>query len=80
MPAKDKTVERSVKQNLDVIRFRNGVIYDVLCSVDIQEIVRCGGKIIKIYDGIVHRENFKQSPFRAYVQKLFELIFKYKQE
>ena len=44
MPAKDKTVERSVKQNLDVIRFRNGVIYDVLCSVDIQEIVRCGGK------------------------------------
>ena len=48
MPAKDKTVERSVKQNLDVIRFRNGVIYYVLCSVDIQEIVRCGGKIIKI--------------------------------
>ena len=80
MPAKDKTVERSVKQNLDVIRFRNGVIYDVLCSVDIQEIVRCGGKIIKIYDGIIYRENFKQSPFRAYVKKLFELRLKYKQE
>ena len=80
MPAKDKTVERSVKQNLDVIRFRNGVIYDVLCSVDIQEIVRCGGKIIKIYDGIVYRENFKQSPFSGNVKKLFELRLKYKQE
>ena len=56
------------------------MIYDVLCSVDIQEIVRCGGKIIKRCDGIIYRENFKQSPFRAYLKRIFELRLKYKQE
>ena len=74
VPAKDKI------NKIDLIRFRNGEIFDTLNSVDIQEIVRCGGKILKIYDGIVYEENYKISPFREYVEKLFNLRLKYKEE
>ncbi|ESO85874.1 hypothetical protein LOTGIDRAFT_167625 [Lottia gigantea] len=50
IPAKDK------------ITFMNKE--DVLTSVDIQEIVKAGGRIIKILDGIVYEENFKTPPYR----------------
>ena len=40
---------------------RNGYIVDVLTSVDIQEIDKIGGKVIEIYEGVFHRENFKGS-------------------
>ena len=36
------------KEKDDLIRFRNGIIHDTLSSVDIQEIVKAGGRIIKI--------------------------------
>ena len=42
---------------------RNGCIIDTLTSVDIQEIVKIGGKVIEIYDGVVYRETFKVSPY-----------------
>ena len=42
---------------------RNGYIVDTLTSVDNQEIVKSGGKVIEIYEGIIYRENFKISPF-----------------
>ena len=37
---------------------RNGYIIDTLTSVDIQEIVKIGGKVIEFYEGIIYRENF----------------------
>ena len=43
---------------------RNGYIVDTLNSVDIQEIVKTGGKVIQIYEGVIYRENFKVSPFK----------------
>ena len=49
-------------------------------SVDIQEIVRAGGKILKIHDGFVYEKNYNISPFRKYVSSLFELRLKYKKE
>ena len=52
---------------------RNGYIVDVLTSVDIQEIVKIGGKVIKIYESVIYRENFKISPFKKVIDKLFEL-------
>ncbi|ESO91863.1 hypothetical protein LOTGIDRAFT_163224 [Lottia gigantea] len=45
IPAKDK------------ITFTNKE--EVLTAVDIQEIVKAGGRIIRILDGIVYKENFK---------------------
>ena len=59
---------------------RNGVIIDTLTSVDNQEIVQNGGKVIEIFEGVIYRENFKVRPFRKVIDKLFALRQKYKDE
>ena len=59
---------------------RNGYIIDTLTSVDIQEIVKIGGRVIEIYEGVIYRENFKISPFRKVIEELFALGQKYKEE
>ena len=50
---------------------RNSYIIDRLTSVDIEEIVKTGGKVIEIYKGVIYRENFKISPFRKVIEKFF---------
>ena len=35
-------------------RMRNGYIIDTLTSVDIQGIVKIGGKVIEIYEGVIY--------------------------
>ena len=57
---------------------RNGYIVDYLTSVEIQEIVKIGGRVIQIFEGVFYRENFKVSPFRKVIDKLFALRQKYK--
>ena len=59
---------------------RNCYTIDHLTSVDIQEIVKFGGKAIEIYEGVIYRENFQVSPFRKVIDKLFSLRQKYKDE
>ena len=54
---------------------RNGYIVDVFLSLDIQEIVKVGGKLIKIYEGVYYEENFKISPFREIIGKLFNFYW-----
>ena len=91
MPAKDKVFYTSEEINKkgvvhermnkkDLIRFRNGVIHDTISSVDIQEIVKAGGIIIKIYEGIVYEKNLEVNPYKKFVTRLFELRKKYKKE
>ena len=63
--------EREKKKEFN--RMRNGYIEDTLTSVDIQEIVKIGGKTIEIYEGVIYRENFKVSPFEKVIDKLFQL-------
>ena len=70
-------VKENVKK-VEVNRMRNGYIIDTLTSVDIQEIVKIGGKVIEIYEGVIYRENFKVSPFRKVIEKLFALRQEYK--
>lgn len=65
---------------IEVLRSRTGKCCDILTSVDIQEIVRCGGRIIKIFDGIVFEENFEVNPFREFVLELYVLKAKFKRE
>ena len=74
LPIKEKV------KKIEVNRMRNGYIIDTLTSVDIQEIVKIGGKVIEIYEGVFYRENFKVSPFRKVIEKLFALRQKYKNE
>ena len=59
---------------------RTGYIIDTLTSVNIQETVKVGGKVIQIYEGVIYRENFKISPFRKDIDELFALRQKYKDE
>ncbi|ESO99914.1 hypothetical protein LOTGIDRAFT_158072 [Lottia gigantea] len=83
IPAKDKitfTNKEGKKETGNKIRFRKGFCHDVLTSVDIQEIVKAGGRIIRILDGIVYEENFKTPPYRDYILILRDLRNKYKRE
>ena len=59
---------------------RNGYIIDTLTSVDICEIVKIGGKVIEIYEGVIYRENFKISLFRKVIENIFASRQKYKDE
>ncbi|ESO83482.1 hypothetical protein LOTGIDRAFT_176230 [Lottia gigantea] len=76
IPTKDKitfTNKEGNKETGTKIRFRNGFCSEVLTSVDIQQIVKAGGRIIKIVDGIVYEENFKTPPYRDYILILRDL-------
>ena len=63
-------VKGKVKK-IEVIRLRNGYNIETLASVDLQEYVKIGGEIIEIYEGVIYIENFKISPFRKVIEKLF---------
>ncbi|ESO94796.1 hypothetical protein LOTGIDRAFT_161048 [Lottia gigantea] len=83
IPAKDKitfTNKEGKKETGTKIRFRNGFCSEVLTLVDIQEIVKAGGRIIRILDGIVYEKNFKTPPYRDYISILRDLRNKYKRE
>ena len=64
---------REKVENVVVNRMRNGYTIDTLKSVDNCEKVKVGGKVIKIYESVNHRENSKKSHFRKIVDKLFLL-------
>ena len=74
LPVKEKE-----KKN-EINRMRNGYIVDTLTSVDIQEIVKIGGRVIEIYEGFIYRENFEVNPNKNVILKLFALGQKYKDE
>ena len=52
---------------------RNGYITQVLTSVDIQEIVKIGGKIIEFYGGVFFKEKIEINPFEKVIDNLFAL-------
>ena len=68
------------KKKIEINPMIKGYIIDYLTSVDIQENVRIGGKVIEIYEGVIYRETFKVSPFRKDIDKLFALRQKIKDE
>ena len=74
LPIKEKV------EKIEVIRTRNGYIIDTLTSVDNCEIGKMGGKVVGVYEGVIYRENFRISPFRRVIEKLFTLGQKYRDE
>ena len=40
---------------------RNGYVVEMVTSIDIGEIVEMVGNVIKSFEGVNHRENFKKS-------------------
>ena len=65
LPIKEKV------KNIEVNGIRNGFVLDTFISVDIQEIVKIGGKVIEFHEGVIYRENFKISPFTKVIEKKF---------
>ena len=57
---------------------RSRYITDTLTSVDIREIVKIGGKVNEIYEGVSYRVNFDISPLRNVIDNLFPFRQKYK--
>ena len=74
LPLEDKEMK------IEINRLPNGYITQVLTSVDIQEIVEIGGRVIEIYKGVIYREKFKNNPFAKVIYNLFALRQKYKDE
>ena len=74
LPIKEK------EKKIEISRMRNGYIIDTLTSVDIQEIVKIGGRVEEIYEGVIYREKVKVNPFRKVIDILFKLRQKYKDE
>ena len=73
----------SIKEKVHNIEFngtRYGYIIDTLTSVDIHEIVKIGGKVIEIYQGVIHWEKFKISPITKVIEKIFAFGQKDKKE
>ena len=72
LPIKEK-IENPYKNNRleDINRMRNGIIIDTLTSVDIVEIVKCGGVILDVYEGFFcHNLDF--NPYTEFVTDMFE--------
>ena len=65
-------IKERVKK-IEINHMRNEYIIDTLTSVDIHEIVKIGGRVIETCEGVIYRENFKVSPFRKVIDKLFAL-------
>ena len=74
LPIKEKT------KNIEVYRLRIGCIIDTLLSIDIEGIIKAQGKMIRNYKSVFNRMNFKISPFRKIIEKLFALKQEYKDE
>ena len=67
VPVKEKAASSQVNG------MRKGYIHDTLTSVDIQEVVKLGGKSIKICECVVHKKIFDIAPFRNIIKFLFTL-------
>ena len=48
---------------MEINRKRNGYVVDTLFSVDIQEIVKIGVKVIEIFESVIYRENLQSISF-----------------
>ena len=67
-------------EKIEVHRMRYGYNIGILTSVDIQEIVRIGGKLIEIFEGVIYKKIFKISPFEKRWRKIVAFRQKYEND
>ena len=72
LPVKEK-VKNPYKNNIleGIIRMRHGIITDILTSVDILEIVKCGGDLLENFEGFFCY-NLEHNPYTEFVTDKFE--------
>ena len=61
-------------------RMRNADFIDTSTIVDTQEIVKVGGKVSKVYEGVFNKENFETSPLRTIIKTIFNSRSRYTNE
>ena len=72
LPVDEKVKNPSKNNRLEEInRMRNGIIIDILTSVDIVEIVKCGGIILEIFEGFFCH-NLEYNAYKEFVTDMFE--------
>ena len=66
-------IENPYKNNRleEINRMRNAIIIDTLTSIDIVEIVKCGGVILDVYEGFFCH-NLEYNPYTEFVTDMFE--------
>ena len=71
LPIKEKN-KNPYKNNRfeEIDRMRNGIIIDTLTSVDIVEIVKCGGVILEVFEGFFCH-NLEYNPYTEFVTDMF---------
>ena len=72
LPVKEN-IEKSYKNNRleEINRKRNGIVIDLLTSIDILEIIKWGGVILEVYEGFFCH-NLECIPFTEFVTDMFE--------
>ena len=72
LPVKEKTENLFKNNRLEEINgMRNGIIIDILTSVDITEINKCGSVILEIYGGFFS-QNSEHDPYTEFFANFFE--------
>ena len=72
LPIKEKIANPYKNNRLDEVnRMRNGIIIDTLTSIDIVEIVKCGGVILEVFEGFFCH-NLEYNPYTEFVTDMFE--------
>ena len=79
MNVKEKVFNDRRNRYEEINRFRNGDITQHLTSVDIEEVVRSGGYIVKILEGFIC-DNLEINPFERFIIDLTNKRNKYKEE
>ena len=67
---------REKVEKIEINWTRNGYNTDTLTSVYIQEVIDLGGKVIKLYVGVIEEKKYKPSRFR----KVFQILFNFRQK
>ena len=79
MSVKEKVFNDRKNRYKEINRFRNGDITQHMTSVDIEEVVRQGGYIVKILEGFIC-DNLEFNPFERFIIDMTNKRIKYKEE
>ena len=72
-----------VEERLNIIEgigMGNVFIIETVTSFDIKGIIRVGGRIIELCEGVIHRERLKVNPFKRVSEKFFNLAKNFKDQ
>ena len=79
LPINEKVYNPKTKKEEQINVFRNGEIIDHVTSIDLEEIVRVGGRVLKFFEGFIC-DQLEYSPFYEIINDLNNMRNKYKKD